>query len=149
MVDKENEPPVPKKQKLSLSLKKKDKKRVQGESSRWNFISEEEESSLSTLFVPKNTESSTKWALSNFMQWKMSRNEQFCEEREKQVPDDILETACPEILCKWLGLYVAETRKIDGSCYPPKTLYILLTGLLRHMRTLNPNCPNFLDMSNH
>ena len=31
--------------------------------------------------------------------------------------------------------------------YPPKTIYSLLTGILRHMRALNAGCPNFLDFS--
>ena len=39
-------------------------------------------------------------------------------------------------------------RKKDGSEYPPKTIYQLLTGLLRHMCALNPLCPNFLDTDN-
>ena len=36
-------------------------------------------------------------------------------------------------------------RKKDGTNYPPKTLYLLLTGLLRHMRYRNVTCPNVLD----
>ena len=43
----------------------------------------------------------------------------------------------PAALCKWLTLYVAETRKQDGCKYPPKTLYSLLTGLLRHSLAQN------------
>ena len=31
-------------------------------------------------------------------------------------------------LCKWLTLYVAETRKQDGCKYPLKTLYSLLSA---------------------
>ena len=82
------------------------------------------------------------------MEWKTSRNETFCEDTKKQVPDDVLETSSPEVICKWFGLYVAETQKLDGSCYPPKTIYLLLNGLLRHMRFVNPNCPNFFDLNN-
>ena len=51
----------------------------------------------------------------------------------------------PQILCKWLTLFIAEVRKKDGSPYPHKTVYRLLTGLLRHMRSVNVECPNFLD----
>ena len=29
--------------------------------------------------------------------------------------------------------------------YPPKTIHQLLCGVLRHMRSTNPGCPNFLD----
>ena len=49
------------------------------------------------------------------------------------------------VLSKWLSLFVAETRKQDGSRYPPKSVYMVLTGLLRHMHTLSPLSPNFLD----
>ena len=46
---------------------------------------------LEKRFVPKNTDSSTKWAL------------------------------------------FTEARRKDGANYPPKTVYLLLTGLLQHM----------------
>ena len=51
----------------------------------------------------------------------------------------------PVALCKWLTFFVAEVRKKDGTEYPPKTLYLLLTGILRHMRSRNTACPNFSD----
>ena len=44
---------------------------------------------------------------------------------------------------------MAETRKQHGSEYPPKTLYQLLAGLLRDMRSRKPNCCNFLDPDDH
>ena len=46
---------------------------------------------------------------------------------------------------KWLARYIAETRREDGSPYPPKSLYSLLTGLMRHIRA-DATCevPNFL-----
>ena len=56
---------------------------------------------------------------------------------------------CPPNVLQFLAmLYVAETRKKDGSRYPPKTIYLLLSGLLRHMRTHNPACLNFLGTEN-
>ena len=61
---------------------------------------------------------------------------------------DLLENTDTAVLSKWLSLYVAEIRKQDGSRYPPKSIYMLLTGLLRHMRTFSPLCPNFLDTAN-
>ena len=48
-------------------------------------------------------------------------------------------------LCKWLSVYVAEAKKQDSSPFPPKSLYMLLAGILRHMCSKNPLCPNFLD----
>ena len=42
---------------------------------------------------------------------------------------------------------MCETRKEDGSKYPPSSLHCLLAGLLRHMRSIDPACPNILDTS--
>lgn len=38
-----------------------------------------------------------------------------------------------------------ETRKREGTQYFAKTIYILLSGILRHIRSINPMCPIFLD----
>ena len=38
-------------------------------------------------------------------------------------------------------MFVAETSKVNGEPYPPKTLYELLCGLFRHARS------NFLNKS--
>ena len=120
MANKEKEPPQRKKRRLSLSLKKGNDKVKENIGSWWNFIGEEQ-SSLATNFVPKNTVSSTKWALLNFMEWKTSRNETFS----------------PEVFCKWFDLYVTETRELVGSCYPRKTIYLLFNGLLRVLSVLS------------
>ena len=87
----------------------------------------------------------TKWAITNFLAWQTSQNDKFDGDQAKQVP--LLESSDSSLLSKWLSLYCAETRKKDGGPYPPKTVYALLTGTLRHMRSLNPECPNFLDFS--
>ena len=36
-------------------------------------------------------------------------------------------------------------RSKDSNPYPPKTVYVLLCGILREMRVTNPNYPNFLN----
>ena len=88
------------------------------------------------------------WALSNFLGWKNSCNARFENKLEKKVPESLLSSTDPKILSKWLALYAAETRKRDGTQYLAKSIYLLLSGILRHMRTLNPLCPNFLDTTN-
>ena len=108
-------------------------------------MSPEEETALSDKCILKNTATSTKWAVANFECWRKRRNETFTLEPERQVPDDLLLGLDSAALCKWLSLYVAEARKQDGSLFPPKSLYLLLTGLLHHMRSKNPTSPNFLD----
>ena len=51
MANKENEPPQGKKRRLSLSLKKSNDKVEENIGSRWNFIGEEEQSSLATNHI--------------------------------------------------------------------------------------------------
>ena len=46
------------------------------------------------------------------------------------------------------AFYVLETRRTDGKRYPISTVYQLLTGILRHMRSVDSQCPNFLDKTN-
>ena len=45
------------------------------------------------------------------------------------VPADLMQSHDPELVCKWLCRFVMETRKTDGSRYPPSTLRSLISGL--------------------
>ena len=65
----ENEVPKskPLKKKLKLSVPK-------DKDSRWQFVDDATEAALSKEFVPKNTATSTKWAVSNFVAWRNGRN---------------------------------------------------------------------------
>ena len=134
-----------KRRKLSLSLKRKATCTTVIE--RFEFMDDAKSEALSKKSVPKNTKKSTQWALSTFLSWRDRRNAYFSEQPENQVPPDrdLLICIDPVALCKWLTFFVAEVRKKDGTEYPPKTLYLLLTGILRHMRSRNTACPNFLD----
>jgi len=81
-------------------------------SHRWSFITDQDKEELSERHVPKNTEATTKWALANFNAWRQGRNKAFACDPNQQVPCDLLQiTDDSERLCKWLTLYVAETRK--------------------------------------
>ena len=51
----------------------------------------------------------------------------------------------PSIICECLQRFVSEARRADGTKYPPKTLYQILCGLLRHARESQSNPSNFLD----
>ena len=95
---------------------------------------------------PRNMAYSTKWALHNCTDWAKQRNSHSPEET---VPPELLAAGSTEQLNKWLSFFVIETRNNKGERYPPKTIYQLLSSLLRHMRTLNPGAPNFLEKSNH
>ena len=116
------------------------------ESKRFKFATEEELSTFAKGLVPENTTRSTKWAMNNFSTWIKERNARY---PASPVPDDILMCSEPEIINLHLSRFIVETRKSNGDMYPPSTLHQLLCGILRRMRELNPNCPNFLDKSDN
>eukprot|EP00058_Branchiostoma_floridae_P002244 XP_002587732.1 hypothetical protein BRAFLDRAFT_94635 [Branchiostoma floridae] len=59
-----------------------------------------------------------------------------------------LEAVMHEEMNFWLMKFIFEVRRIDGKPYPPKTLYCLVSGLMRHFREdLNRHDMNFLDRS--
>ena len=85
--------------------------------------------------TPANTEKSTLWAVKNFNDWRLSRNSIM---HNDKCPESIFLDGDKIELCKWLCKFVAETRKSDGSEYTPRSLYLILSGLQRHMRKLRP-----------
>ena len=50
-------------------------------------------------------------------------------------PSEILLTNDLPELDRWLCRYLTETRRTDGTEYPPKTLYLLLVGLQRYINS--------------
>ena len=93
-------------------------------------------------FVPENTNLNTQWSLRTFQSWSSWRNELYSDD---PVPSDILTSTDPSAINKWLSLFVIEARKQDGSKYPSKTIDLLLAGLRRHMKEVNPTAPNFFN----
>ena len=88
----------------------------------------------------KNTQKSTKWAVRVFEEWrktKMNRGQVIPELKDFSVGD----------VNDLLGKFVIEVRKKDGDKYPPNTLYLLVCGLLREMRSIGINNMNFLNDS--
>jgi hypothetical protein len=92
-----------------------------------------------------NTERSTGWAIRVFKQWIEQRNELFPAD---PCPEDFLELRHSEDvnrLQKWLCRFVVEARKQDGQSYPPSSLQNLLSGILRYMRNVHGDTPDFLS----
>ena len=128
----------PKRKCLSLS-KKKNK-------DRFCSISAEELEGMAKYKMPKNSAVSSRWAMKNFHEWFKDYNRK---NADKLCPEDLLLPTCsPELLNKWLCVYVTETRNQAGDPYPPRSIYALLCGILREMRVQEPNYPNFLEKSN-
>ena len=109
---------------------------------RFSFKSTTDIESLSTVKPPKTTSYTTAWAVRNFEAWKFNRNVAF---PDKQVHANLLQSGSSKDLSHWLSFFVSETRNCSGERYPPKTLYQLLSGLLRHARSSNDQTPDFLD----
>ncbi len=136
MASKENRPPPAKKRKLSLSLRHR----------RFNETSTEEIVALEQIQVPKNTEVSSRWAVKNLTDWFADYQER---NEASPCPESLLTPlASEEDLNKYLTIFISETRNQNGDKYPPKTIYSLLTGILRVMKGDNPSYPNFLDKKN-
>ena len=104
------------------------------------MVSPEELEGISKGFVPQNTQKNTKWTVSTFTQWIVSRNKN-CTDHGHAIDEEILSKPmsgeCTE-LCRVLSLFIVEARKTNGELYPPKTLFHLLAGLLRHARSIQP-----------
>ncbi len=62
-----------------------------------------------------------KWAVDNFKSWLGSRNSSVNE--EEKCPETLLEDMNSIQLNKWLSIFVAETRKVNGQAYLPPTLH--------------------------
>ena len=145
MANKENVgecPPPKKKHRLSLSLKHKPL--VPQQETRFaEPVSEYEVKLASKGVVPDNTKRNNEWAARNFADWSRARSEKV---KDDPVPQDLLNCKDPELLCKWLCIYVMETRQESGKPYPPTSIYGLLCGILRIVRG-NGVPFNFLDKS--
>lgn len=131
MAEKEYVPPS-KKRKLSLSLR-----------NRFKAGTHDELEDLSKVKMTKNTIQSTRWAMKNFQDWFIGYNDR---NPDNQCPDEILLPCCSvDTLSKWLCVYVAKARSQTGEAYPPTTVHSLLSGILRHTKSVNPMYPNFFD----
>ena len=101
------------------------------------------EISLLPETVPKNTKYNTKWAVSVFTAWQNTRMNkkgqletsggnglESTNVEELSVP---LEHMSAESLNFWLCKFICEVAKQTGERYPPKTLYLLVCGINRHL----------------
>ena len=113
------------------------KKSKEADDERFSFdVTCEDLSKFKEGECPVNTEKNTEWAIRNFESWRMARNSRYPDE---QCPPTVLCSTEENQLCDWLCKYISETRKVDRTEYTPRSLYLLLAGLQRYIRKLNPN----------
>ena len=79
--------------------------------------------------VPNNTHNSSQWALQNFNTWATNRSS-----LGHQVPERLLESHDAKLLCKYLSLYVMETRRDDGK-QQAKLLSLLISSGMANYST--------------
>ena len=82
-----------------------------------------------------NTNKNNEWALRTFQAWVTARNIKYPTD---PCPSNIFTTENHQELCDWLCKFTAEARKADGTEYTPRSLYLILAGLQRHIRRLRP-----------
>ncbi|CAG2247963.1 unnamed protein product [Mytilus edulis] len=85
--------------------------------------------------IPTRTKQSTSWSMNVWRGWAENRN---CNpmtgfEEFTCVPVDP-ETATVKELDFWLSRFIMETRRKDGTPYPPNTLMNISAGIQRHLR---------------
>ena len=113
--------------------------------SRFSQVDDEKAAQLAKGNRSKNTASSTAWAVNVFDAWMKERRSR--ESGGDHVPEDFLTRPETDIssLNRWLARFVAEARNKDGKPYSPVCVQSLLAGILRHMREINIDTPNFID----
>jgi hypothetical protein len=84
--------------------------------------------------IPAKTKKQTDWAFSVYHQWCAVRKEPLS---LAEMPVEIME----EQLCR----FIVEARREDGGEYPPKTLYALVAGLQRFVRSKGRRDISFLS----
>ena len=123
----ENGSPSPKR--LSLTLKRP-ATCVEKPPQWFDRLMSEEDFQCAKGVILLNTKSSSKWALHDLHDWMDSWNSN----SNENVPEDILSCPDAEVVCKWLCLFVQETRKENGKQYPPATIRCLLSTYQREVQ---------------
>ena len=105
-------------------------------SSRFNKVYNESEiSCVAKEGKSKNTLKTTQWAVDQYNEWRMFRNNQptVLGDKFSLVPP-LTKFLTNEQIDFWFSRFVCEIRKGDGSEYPGSTLKLLISGLQRHLR---------------
>ena len=85
--------------------------------------------------VLKSTMKQTDWCLGAWTNWVSYRSQKLVEESDKQFELVNLIQMSLESLRYWLPKFVMEVRKVDGSHYPPTTVYQLCCGWARALKS--------------
>jgi len=106
-----------------------------------------EEQSWLKETIPQNTRNTTKWSVKIFEEWQRFRSNKVVRNESISFPcsniEDIenltvnLTDMSPNTLNFWMTKFVGEVANKAGGRYPPKTLYIIVCGINRHLQEIN------------
>ena len=105
-----NVPPQSKKRRLSLSLKGRRADKATSSSCRFATSTEEDVENAAKGVIPARRVND--WALRTFDEWIRPRS---INKTTHHVPDDLLPSNSPEVVCKWLSKFVLEVRPESGE----------------------------------
>ena len=97
--------------------------------------------------VPRGTTKANTWAMSVWEQLATHQNTFTETRRDLYYPIPVDFNAEPVTVEKldyyWMSFFVMETRRQDGGCYPPNSLFNIVAGVQRYLR----NLPQFADVA--
>jgi hypothetical protein len=91
----------------------------------------------------KATRKNTTWSMKIFDDWRSTRNN--CQGVAFSDVIPALHIMTAEQINAFLSQFVMEVRKADGTEYPGKTIYLIISGLQRHLRESGFENMNVLD----
>ncbi len=107
----------------------------------------EEEVSWLQETIPKITRYNTKWAMKILEDWQRSRANKVAKKesfgfeckRSEYIQDLTvnIHDMSAESLNIWLTKFVGEVVNRSGERYPPRTLYLIICGINRHLQNMN------------
>ena len=105
-----------------------------------------EEKCLLGEATPRNTAYNTKWAGKAFETWQMSRSNKTALQESVGFGGVVLANVQGSSipihemtmysLHFWLCKHITKVAKQNAQCYPPKSLYLLICGINRHLLDL-------------
>ena len=126
----ENQCPPAMRSKLSMSLKKGKEKKAQ-ETTTLQDCTNQDTGGFLFLCPPPNAKRQVKVLF--LLKFKLALNGLLRNFRDRTllqpdnpVPKNLLELHDADLICKWLCRFLLETRKTDGSQYPPASLKSLV-----------------------
>jgi len=97
--------------------------------------------------VPRATAHANDWALTVWRQWANYRNQLQETRRDNYFPIPVEFSEGSQVTVQkldyWISFFVLEIRRQDGQCYPPNSLFNIVAGIQRHLRSL----VNFCDIA--